>query len=120
VARYEVPKPPPIDPGRLADVVPKSPNAESIVKDDEGQFDCKPIDVVNPDVFAMALRATRNCADDMRKLVKRGNSYYALDEVTDIIERELERSSEAPLLIYQSICAVPFEQSRRSVQPTGR
>lgn len=89
--------------GALRQALANAPNAERIVQGPAGEFDAVPVTEIDPAAFATAKRRARNIAEDMRRLSGRSNSYYPLADVIEIIETELRRSDDAPLLIYEAM-----------------
>ena len=110
VPRFEPPKPRPTPanvPDPINDNLPaareNSPNAEAIVVTD-GKFDSQPITTSPLDAFETAKRRAANTIDDMREAQAASpNALSALGSVIHLLERELGRSDDAPLLIYEKI-----------------
>mgnify|MGYP003668978079 FL=1 len=108
VAKHEQP-PPTLSDETLAASADQSPHGETLQRNDKQEYIVVPHSVQSDDAFDLAKRRARNAVDDMRIAINRNNYLGVLRDVADNVERELERSADAPVLVFEAVRDAAFE-----------
>ena len=93
---------PAIDADTLEKTKQNSPNAEEVYLNSVQAFDVRPVTVIPDSPFATAKQRAHHLAADMREKAEGpgGNAYGVFSEIAADLEKELLRSADWPMLVY--------------------